>query len=241
MKMIPAMLLTLVVATANAETPRPPDATQKAPLALPGTPDESWWRRAAEQAMRPPKNGETEPKGEVSIDVGSLTSPTQLSGLNGQDPLSSAGIFYALRYLRDVAPHLAVGIQGEALMPGDRTSQVLLTNDNTTTHFQAFDAMGMARVQFGSGRLKPYVMGGVGAYSSYLNIISRPKPGIVWPDTGVNDTRTLVASNGGGFFSYRRLGTASYGVTSDANALHINGVSGAYDAIMFGGQLAGRF
>jgi opacity protein-like surface antigen len=276
--MIPAMLLTLVVAAANAETPRPMDAGptadsavaldtaapagKKAPLALPGTPDESWWRRMAEETMKRPEKAAPEPKGEISIDVGNLTSATQLQGLNGHDDLSAPGIFYALRYLHDVAPHLAIGLQGEALMPGDRTSQVLLTNNNTNTHFEAFDAMGMARVQFGSGRLRPYVMGGVGVYSAYLNIDSRPKPGYVWPDTGVNDTRTLVDSSSGGFigafqagldydlfssvrlgafFSYRHLGTAAYGVTADANAQHINGVSGSYDAIMFGGSLAGRF
>ena len=272
------MLLTLIVATANAESPGPAEKSRTAgsavaldtaasagntePLALPGTPDESWWRRMAEEAMRRPEKSGAEPKGEVSVDVGNLTSATQLQGLNGSDDLSAPGIFYALRYLHDVAPHLAVGLQGEALMPGDRTSQVLLTNDDTTTHFESFDAMGMARVQFGSGKLRPYVMGGVGAYSAYLNISARPKPGNVWPDTGVNDTRTLVDSSAGGFigafqagldcdlsasvrlggfFSYRHLGTASYGVTSDANALHITGVSGSYDAIMFGGRLAGRF
>jgi hypothetical protein len=275
--MIPTMLLTLFVASANAETPRPSDGSPDSavardttasaggqePLALPGTPDESWWRRTAEEAMKRPEKSGAAAAGEVSINAASLTSATQIQGINGHDDISAPGLSYGMSYLHRVTPHLAIGIQGEALLPGDRTSQVLITNNNTTTHFQSFDALAAARVQFGSGKLRPYLMGGVGAYTSYMNINSRPKPGFVWADTGGNDTRTLVDSQAsgfvgafqagldydlsasmrlGGFFSYRHLGTATYAVTDDARAaLQINGVSGSYDAIMFGGELAGRF
>ncbi len=132
-----------------------------------------------------PANAETLHLNEISFNMGRFTPRVTLT-IDGQDDLASPGLAYGAQYLRQTSSHAAFGIGFEKLNPLAHNSMTVITHGLTTSNFESFTFMGLAKFST-SGALRLYLMGGLGLHSTTLKIDMFPLAGYVWLDTGTKD------------------------------------------------------
>jgi len=211
--------------------------------------------RAADDAQQP--------RNEAQVILGGIFPETKVT-LQGTDALASPGLAVGARYMHNLTPVTSFGGEVISLMPGQSTSDALITDGITVSQFTSVAFFAEVRVKRDDGIVRPYGLAGVGFGSTSMKINATPQAGFVWTNTKTAETRTVVDSSkltpaltiqsgldfvfsdsfGGGLgVAWYYFGSATYDATAVAQQTvpGFVGISGPIASISFLGNLAYRF
>lgn len=177
---------------------------------------------------------------------------------------TDSGIAYGARWLHSATTHIAFGLDGDFMKPGDKTTDKLIANTQATATTSIDSAALFGVVRFGptEGTVRPNFLLGLGLHYTSLQLEAAPKSGFSWPDTGTAEKRTLIDSGGIGmavkiqggadyaftdnflaglFLAWDSLGGVTYASTSQAGSLGVNSIRASMSAVSGGAVLTARF
>lgn len=198
---------------------------------------------------------------ELSVFGGPMVSRSKIM-IDQEAEISRPGFSGGVRYLRQNSEYFGLGMEALSLVPQERRSTSLIANGFTTTNFQSIHALIVLRLGPSEGILKPYLLAGLGAHATTLKIVSTPRFGFGWSDTGTTETRTLFNSRAlgaagkaqagldiaiggsatlGGYAALHVMGNAKYLPTKEAVSLGISGARAKLTAVSYGMNASARF
>jgi len=121
-------------------------------------------------------------------------STLDLSGSQqGNEPIGDGGGAVGASYLYYVKsePLIGVGLDFNASRLSEDHSRNLIFGNDSNTYANSDILMLIGRLAFPSGKLRPYIQGGVGFDTTLIHMTSQPQVGHTWADTGTIETRTL--------------------------------------------------
>jgi len=135
---------------------------------------------------------------ELSLSLGGYGSGSKVSVNGSEDKVGDGGGLLGFRYLRDLDDHVAIGVELNRLDAGSHDSTTLIAHGDSRASLKTTEALAVARVRFGGGKLRPYVLGGLGLHTTTFHLESTPAAGFTWADTGTKETRVLFDDNQAG-------------------------------------------
>lgn len=129
---------------------------------------------------------------QVSVNVGAAVPTTQydLSPVGGKtEDMGDTGTSFGGQYLYHLTPALGLGGEFSYAAFGDKDHSV--TNAIVTSSYKIWTTEVIARyVLMPEARINPYFIAGLGMGSVAAKATTKPAPGLVWLNTGTNESRT---------------------------------------------------
>ncbi len=204
--------------------------------------------------------GELDHDNELSFRLGAYGSGSELE-VNGKERVADGGGIGAFRYLLNLDKNAAIGVDAVGLDAGHHDSQTLMTGFNTRTALKHSELLALLRGRFGQGRLRPYVLGGLGIHTTTFQLNAAPNNGSTWSGGGtesrslMDDKKSGLATEvelgldylftnhltAGAFFGLHLQSERTYDAKTQGKAVGLAGIKGSFGGLALGLSLAGRF
>jgi len=133
---------------------------------------------------------------QIVINGGFDFTPTNLDITaqgGGRDKIGTLGPAGGMQALYDVNPHLALGLDlNYADLHADRTRALLPILDATMASHSLVALAAVKYTFLPNQRVIPYFLAGIGLHHSAFHFETRPVQGLVWPDTGTTESRSVA-------------------------------------------------
>lgn len=147
---------------------------------------------------------------EVALNLGAFR-PTARFGINGLtgdrgERFGATGFLFTADYFRSLTPALAAGLEGLFINRGTYMLDNLAANAGSKTLVRGDTKAVLATLRLrrpGIG-FRPYVLGGIGAHSTTMDVFVRAPPGSNW--VGFGDEISAVKGNASGLIWVLRGG-----------------------------------
>lgn len=147
---------------------------------------------------------------EIALQLGAFR-PTARFGINGLtgdrgERFGATGFLFIADYFHAVTPALSAGLEGLFINRGTYMLDNLAANPGSKTLVRGDTKAVLAtlRLRRPGGRFRPYVLGGVGAHSTSMDVFVRAPPGFNW--VGYGDELSVVKGNASGLIWVLRGG-----------------------------------
>ncbi len=175
----------------------------------------------------------------------------------------STGFLGGLQYTYLVSPRVGLGLAFDYAGRASEFSGALLPNGDTRSLGGSQMFLAQAKLTLSDhGRVRPYLMPGLGVAYTSLTVDGAPKFGFAWGDTGTTETRRLIDDQHWSLAGAVKLGLdfdfnapyfaclevgwfgvprRSYGATPDGQALGLGSVSTGFSGPTISGRWGWRF
>jgi hypothetical protein len=113
--------------------------------------------------------------------------PGDRQSVSGPGPAFGGQYLYYIRTM----PSIAVGGDVLSALGGNRHNSDLLSGFDSTARLKSLVGMGIVRLAYPHGEIRPYIFAGAGVHHSSQELSAQPLSGVTWANGGT-DSRVLV-------------------------------------------------
>lgn len=130
----------------------------------------------------------------VTLDIGGGIPETMLEA-NGESKIGVPGPVGGAEFVYLLLARVGIGVDIDYFSSGRKASGTLFSGYDTTLSADQLAALGIFRINLVDRHsFVLYLLGGAGAARLAVHGDIKPQPGILWPDSGTSENRTLFDS-----------------------------------------------
>ncbi|MCR4294233.1 MAG: hypothetical protein NUW21_01765 [Elusimicrobia bacterium] len=148
---------------------------------------------------------------EIALQLGAFR-PTARFGINGLtgdrgERFGATGFLFLADYFQALTPALSAGLEGLFINRGTYMLENLAVNPGSKTLVRGDTkaVLAMLRLRRPGTGFRPYVVGGLGAHTTTMDVFVRVRPGFIWGG-GFGEEISAVKGNASGFIWVLRGG-----------------------------------
>jgi len=126
--------------------------------------------------------------------LGFSSSRYELGVTGGEEPVARGGGTFGGQwvYYFQESPSYGIGLDASGTHLSDRRTTDLVRGADTTSYLNSNVLLVIMKLSYPTGRVRPYVFGGVGAHHSHTFVSGMPYGGNTWSDTHTSENRVLL-------------------------------------------------
>lgn len=126
--------------------------------------------------------------------VGFSSSKFEYGVTGGEEEVGDGGGAFGAQWVYTLreSPAVGIGLDASVTELSDRRTLTLVRGTDATTTLRTSALLAIMRLSYPTGRLRPYIFGGLGIHRTKAFISAKPYSTFTWSDTATSEDRVLL-------------------------------------------------